>query len=1393
MALFKILRGDSSKLFDENGNISLGVPFNDGYCYFTPDTKRFYIDWLDETNGEQHRDPLNAELSNTLLSTWSLKNDNNDVFSYRGPARIVGIDEGGAILNDSNTEIPTSAVLYAKFEEVKRLLQDLEERLKENPSDDANKMNVINPTGTGSFSLNRVANTPIGDYSSTTGNNNIAIGEGSNANGEKTVAIGKYSSAEGLGDFANIIISGEANATSYLIKDSSFTEAGVYPLNQSLKMIYNNILNDCSLTYSNNQYYLTVAETLSSENNIEEEQIILIGKHGSFGDYSHIEGYLTQAVGNYSHAEGTKTWASGESSHSEGYLTHASGRDSHAEGGSTFASGNYSHAEGDETHASGYCSHAEGDATHAGGQGSHAEGYSTDTTGAYSHAEGFFTNAKEDYSHTEGYHSQSIGRYSHAEGEDTKSTGLGSHSEGGVTNSLATGSHSEGYLTSSFGNYSHAEGYGIDNSENYITIKIKSISNDLHFNGLYSYSIQELPSDTYDDSYFIDKLIISPTGASARIAGYSSSNRSLSLKFDILPPDGRNRYYVCKILKSGQIIGAIGDYSHVEGNGSIAIGQSSHTEGYGTLALGENSHAEGYGVYNMEDYPIITIRLLNKSYYDNGYKYQMNELPSIDQDDSYFINKTILSPEGKSSRIKSYDSTNKILYLEKIIIDSTSTYKGCKLLISSQLGAAGDYSHTEGYNTITTGAYSHAEGNESIAVGGASHAEGNETISLGENSHTEGYGALALGASSHAEGYGTKRLIKILSGDVSQETYTVDDASDIWDHSILVWADDVSGNSKWIEVQSAIAIDNTITLYKPLETLGFKNAESSWYLFRAQAIAPYSHTEGINNCTTGNYSHAEGENTFAWGKASHSEGYNTYATSPYSHAEGHYSFARGQYSHAEGNDTTVHSEAAHSEGTSTSAWGDYSHAEGFIAETSGKYSHAEGNTTLAFGECSHAEGNRTLALGVNSHAEGEGSVKLNIFDTAQSISISGDVNQNIYSISIGSQSVYQISDIQEYDLLKILTSKHKAHYFKILSINIDSNQIVLDRSLSTEGYTNKDDGSSIDGITFVCLVKSYAEGQSSHTEGLYTKSIGNYSHAEGKNTFALGEGSHAEGENTLSYGIGSHTEGYNEFKPIFKVHVEQYLGKITNNYTQYFLKGLKTYYKYTLTSSDIPKMDNFYLDLIGYSFLYNDSICQICNSENYNDTQRTIYLAEDIPDLAGKDILLFSGAIGKYSNIKGIGNIALNDYETVVGQYNTPEIDSIFTVGCGTSYARNNAFRVDTNGNINFTSNVYFNNNTIDISNAQIIGGSNNTHDITVMRAMTADHANMADTATSADSANTAGYASVAGSCENCSGGGAGAPAVDTYQIAQEVSSMLLSDSMFISQVVDQVRMQLGL
>ena len=52
MALFKILRGSSTGLKD--------LPINDGWCYFTPDTGLFYIDY----NGT--RVPLNAKDAQTL-------------------------------------------------------------------------------------------------------------------------------------------------------------------------------------------------------------------------------------------------------------------------------------------------------------------------------------------------------------------------------------------------------------------------------------------------------------------------------------------------------------------------------------------------------------------------------------------------------------------------------------------------------------------------------------------------------------------------------------------------------------------------------------------------------------------------------------------------------------------------------------------------------------------------------------------------------------------------------------------------------------------------------------------------------------------------------------------------------------------------------------------------------------------------------------------------------------------------------------------------------------------------------------------------------------------------------------------------------------------------------
>ena len=58
-------------------------------------------------------------------------------------------------------------------------------------------MSKTNPTGTGSFSLNRTAGTTIGDYSFAEGSNTIASEYASHAEGSNTIASGAASHAEG--------------------------------------------------------------------------------------------------------------------------------------------------------------------------------------------------------------------------------------------------------------------------------------------------------------------------------------------------------------------------------------------------------------------------------------------------------------------------------------------------------------------------------------------------------------------------------------------------------------------------------------------------------------------------------------------------------------------------------------------------------------------------------------------------------------------------------------------------------------------------------------------------------------------------------------------------------------------------------------------------------------------------------------------------------------------------------------------------------------------------------------------------------------------------------------------------------------------------------------------
>ena len=390
MALFKILRGNSSKLFNSSGGISSAVPFNDGYCYFTPDNKKFYIDWLDESKG-QHRDPLNSFLADKLLSSWT---DVNKV-QHTGTAKLVGFTDGVATINNSNEEIPTSAVLYAKFSDIEDTLAVL----------DNDKMDKVNPTGTGYFSLNRKTDHTPGTYSVAAGWGTVASGHSSHAVGYRTTASGERSHAEGSRTTASGYCShAEGNST----------------------------------TASGNTSHAEGDQTIAS------------------GYDSHSEGYNTTASGGYSHAEGRSTSASGSDSHTEGYKTIANHKAQHVEGEYNIADTSTAKAD------------ARGTYVHIVGNGTADNARSNALTltwsgdlwhsGRLSH--GNKVSAEGTYSYSGGSETSAIGNYSHAEGIKTVARGASSHTEGESTSAVGTASHAEGLGSIAQGNYSHAQNQG---------------------------------------------------------------------------------------------------------------------------------------------------------------------------------------------------------------------------------------------------------------------------------------------------------------------------------------------------------------------------------------------------------------------------------------------------------------------------------------------------------------------------------------------------------------------------------------------------------------------------------------------------------------------------------------------------------------------------------------------------------------------------------------------------------------------------------------------------------------------------------------------------------------------------------------------------------------------
>jgi hypothetical protein len=494
---------------------------------------------------------------------------------------------------------------------------------------------------------------------------------------------------------------------------------------------------------------------------------------------------------------------------------------------------------------------------------------------------------------------------------------------------------------------------------------------------------------------------------------------------------------------------AKGDYSHVEGQDCLALGTSAHAEGDRCLAIGENAHAEGH--YTLAD---------GVGSHAEGGATKALATNAHAEGSNTSANNANTHAEGYHTNASGEASHAEGTYTMAYGISSHSEGGGSQVDLSAVAHTAdslssywktntqfnmafGEYSHTEGLNTLATGKKSHAEGTHTIASGTSSHTEGHITFASGENSHAEGGSTQAFGKNSHAEGtstvqYGNTEALQ--SGNIN-----VEGLKSHWDSSYNFSL--AYGEGSHVEGKNCLALAE-FTHAEGFRTMA-DGVGSHTEGHTTTAEGESSHAEGCETATSGRYSHAEGYQTRTSGAASHAEGNNTKANMPASHAEGFLTKAEGSYSHAEGYRTTAHGTGSHAEGTSEeaveiankSADAIYSDWESKpFALSYGSYSHSEGTNCLALGENAHAEGFETAAIGDYSHAEGQGTTASNLAAHAEG-----------YATTANGESSHAEGD-----------------------------------TTSTEGYASHAEGCD-----------TVAEGYASHAEGCETTAAGDYSHVEG--------------------------------------------------------------------------------------------------------------------------------------------------------------------------------------------------------------------------------------------------------------------------------------------------------
>jgi len=803
------------------------------------------------------------------------------------------------------------------------------------------------------------------------------------------------------------------------------------------------------------------------------------------------------------------------------------------QGTGNIASGNNSHAEGSGTTASGQYSHAEGQSTTASGQASHSEGVSTTASGIYSHAEGNSTQAIDDGAHAEGRETLASGQYSHA----------------------------EGYQATAAGDYSHAGGNNTEAFANYQTVvgtfNVQSNSNSLFVVG------DGIDSFNRHDIVRVNTSIVEVTGS----------------------------------LANGNLLSAVGSFSHAEGVLTNASAFYAHAEGWQTVASGLAAHSEGYQTTAEGQYSHAT-GYLTRASGTGSFAAGLGTRASGSTDG-------VVPPTTTQAAFGKYNIENNTdsLFVVGDGIDAINRHDVLR-------ANSGSVQVTGSLIAPTiTGSIQYVDDANSIAYITAS-----SNITVNYNP----LGQWEITGSGGGTNYFTEITLDAIAttGSVAMTFLSASTGAEITGSFIL---------SSSIPAVILTSVRHGAPSVIATGLYAYSQGNST------AAQGDYSHAEGNSCVASGVSSHAEGNSTAASNSYAHSEGYQTAASGPQSHAEGQATTASGDQSHAEGYLTTASGYASHAEGVSTIASGYNCHAEGYSTSAgsiSAGNAHSEGAYTIASGDSSHAEGSTTTASGAASHAEGYITKSRGNYSHAQGWGSeaygAGSLAAGLYTVASGSgptdnpptttqasfgkynlqgntDSLFVVGDglnaSNRHDVLRVnsgsvevtgsftvlggitgsISGTVAGNPFIVAGSNITANYNSLGQweitgsggggsnffteltlnSIATTGsvamtYLSSSSGAEITGSFILSssipavILTSVRHGEPSVTAtGLYAYSQGNstaaqgdYSHAEGGATVASNAYAHAEGFSTTAGGYASHAEGYSTIASGQYAHAE---------------------------------------------------------------------------------------------------------------------------------------------------------------------------------------------------------------------------------------------------------------